>query len=151
MEGNAPRTGHPRICNIVLASSDLVACDIVATKLMGIDPAMVEHIYTCATRGIGSLNYQLVSEVSNPLPWRPFALPDPEWHPIFFWELFLRRSVFKKLLFDTDMFKLMSWIATQYNTVVWYILRGKKYAREIFQDSYYGHEFKPLINMHKGS
>ena len=151
MEGNAPRTGHPRICNIVLASSDLVACDIVATKLMGIDPAMVEHIYTCATRGIGSLNYQLVSEVSNPLPWRPFALPDPEWHPIFFWELFLRRSVFKKLLFDTDMFKLMSWIATQYNTVAWYILRGKKYAREIFQDSYYGHEFKPLINMHKGS
>lgn len=147
MEGNGPRTGHPVICNLVIASPDLVACDAVAAALMGIPIEKVTHTKICAKRGIGSLEYELVSDFGNLKPVHSFALPDKKWAPIFFWELFLRQTPLKKLFFDTEViFRFVSWIATQYNSILWFKLRGSKYAQEILNDPYYGSEFGRLAN-----
>jgi len=148
MEANAPRTGHPVICNLIISSPDIVACDAVATALMGIPLGKVKHIQICAEQGIGSLDYELISDFGNDLkPVHSFTLPDKQWAPVFFWELFLRQTPLKRLFFDTEVvFRIVSWIATQYNSIFWFKLRGSKYAREILNDTYYGYEFRRLAS-----
>jgi len=146
MEANGPRTGHPVVCNLIIASPDMVACDAVAVALMGIPLEKVKHIQICARHGIGSLEYELVSDLDNLKPVHSFALPDKKWAPIFFWELFFRQSFLNKLVFNTEIFKFVSWIATQYNSILWFRLRGNRYAQEIFNDPYYGLEFRRLAN-----
>src|SRR5262249_32781348 len=44
LEGNGPKSGRPRVADLVLASADAVALDTVAAKVMGIDPAGVAHL-----------------------------------------------------------------------------------------------------------
>src|SRR4029078_5190085 len=53
LEGNGPKSGRPRIIERVLCSIDPVALETVQSISMGIDPATVRHLATCAARGIG--------------------------------------------------------------------------------------------------
>ena len=53
MEGNGPKSGTPKEVGLILASGDPVALDSVASRLMGFDPADIEHIRLCAERGLG--------------------------------------------------------------------------------------------------
>jgi len=52
MEGDEKR-GYPKRMDLVLASTDAVALDTVACKVMGINPGQVEHISTAAYHGFG--------------------------------------------------------------------------------------------------
>jgi uncharacterized protein (DUF362 family) len=53
MEGNGPKSVTPKEVGLVLASSDPVALDATAARLMGFDPSGIAHIQECARRGIG--------------------------------------------------------------------------------------------------
>lgn len=57
-DGAGPRTMTPHSKNIILASSDSVAIDAVAAKLMGFEPLEIPYIRMCHERdlGIGDLN-----------------------------------------------------------------------------------------------
>ncbi len=140
MEGDAPRTGKTKICDMVLASADPVATDAAAAKYMGIDvPA---HVRLAAERGLGSLNYSLAGDELVPNPFKP---PNPSKQPIFFWEMSLRKTFLKPLLFDTPIFGVLAWIATKYNTFYYYNRYGKKYAKEVMESSWYGEELAKMI------
>ncbi len=52
-DGAGPRTMKPRIGNILLASSDSVAVDSVAAKIMGFDPMSIPYIRMCHERELG--------------------------------------------------------------------------------------------------
>ena len=52
-DGPGPRAMRPHVKNLVLASSDLVAIDAVAAKLMGFDPLSIEFIRLAHERGLG--------------------------------------------------------------------------------------------------
>lgn len=52
--GPGPRTMHPEVKNIILASSDQVAIDAVAAKLMGFDPMSLPYIRLATERGLGN-------------------------------------------------------------------------------------------------
>jgi uncharacterized protein (DUF362 family) len=52
-DGAGPRTMKPRIGNILLASSDSVAVDSVAAKIMGFDPMSIPYIRMCHEQGLG--------------------------------------------------------------------------------------------------
>ncbi|MFH2035512.1 MAG: DUF362 domain-containing protein [Candidatus Zixiibacteriota bacterium] len=52
-DGAGPRTMIPHSKNIILASSDSVAIDAVAAKLMGFDPLSIPYIRMCHERGLG--------------------------------------------------------------------------------------------------
>jgi len=52
--GPGPRTMYPEIKNIILASSDQVAIDAVAAKLMGFDPMSIEYINLAHNQGLGT-------------------------------------------------------------------------------------------------
>ncbi len=52
-DGPGPRCMIPRVKNVILASSDQVAIDAVAAKLMGFDPLSIKYIRLAHERGLG--------------------------------------------------------------------------------------------------
>jgi len=52
-DGAGPRTMIPHGKNLILASSDSVAIDAVAAKLMGFDPMSIPYLRMCHERGLG--------------------------------------------------------------------------------------------------
>jgi len=52
-DGAGPRTMFPKIKNVILASSDSVAIDAIAAKIMGFDPMSIPYIRMCTERGLG--------------------------------------------------------------------------------------------------
>ncbi len=62
MEGLGPINGRPKRMDLLIASRDVVAADIVGTRVMGFDPADVGHIRMALQIGLGSETYQVVGE-----------------------------------------------------------------------------------------
>jgi uncharacterized protein (DUF362 family) len=56
MEGRGPTNGKPRRLDVLLASSDLVALDATATRLVGLDPSRARHVVIAAERGLGAFD-----------------------------------------------------------------------------------------------
>ena len=52
-DGAGPRTMDPKEGDIILASSDSVAIDAVAAKIMGFDPMSIDYIRWSTERGLG--------------------------------------------------------------------------------------------------
>jgi uncharacterized protein (DUF362 family) len=52
-DGPGPRTMRPHVKNIMLASSDQVAIDAVAARLMGFDPMSLPYIHLAHEKGLG--------------------------------------------------------------------------------------------------
>jgi uncharacterized protein (DUF362 family) len=53
-DGPGPRTMRPHVKNIMLASSDQVAIDAVAAKLMGFNPMDIKYIHLAHRAGLGT-------------------------------------------------------------------------------------------------
>jgi len=53
MEGRGPTNGRPRRMDVLLASTDGVALDATAMRLVGLDPQLSKHIVMAADRGLG--------------------------------------------------------------------------------------------------
>lgn len=60
IEGSGPLNGAPKVCNLVLASSDRVALDTVAAKYMGFNPRKIGHIVNSEKAGIGYIKYRIL-------------------------------------------------------------------------------------------
>jgi len=52
-DGAGPRTMTPHSKNIILASSDSVAIDAIAAKLMGFDPLKIPYLRMCHEKELG--------------------------------------------------------------------------------------------------
>jgi uncharacterized protein (DUF362 family) len=141
MEGNAPRTGITKICDIIMASIDPVALDTVASKYMGIP--VPNHVKVAAERAVGTLDFALRGDKFEP---NPFLPPNPQKQAIFFWEMTLRKTALKPVIFDTPLFEIFSWIATKYNSFWYYKREGIKYALEAAK-TWYGKELAKYISV----
>lgn len=62
MEGRGPVAGKPKKSNLIVASPDVIAADLVASRLMGFDPFDIRHI-TCA-----------IKMASRPYRWRDIRI-----------------------------------------------------------------------------
>lgn len=143
MEGNAPRTGIPKICNVIFAGPDRVAVDYTVARYMGFDADRIKHIENAEKMGIGSRKD--IKIIGDKFVVNKFLPPTPGDQPIFKYETMCRKNrVLKPLVFDTPVFKCMCKIATFYNTKWWYGKKGKKYIRKILKTPY-ADEFKPLL------
>ena len=144
MEGNGPRTGISKICDVIMGSTDLVACDHAVARYTGL-LHVPKHIVCASERKIGSLDFEIAGDIEEYHKYSDFVLPKPGEQPIFKWEMFFRRTPLKPLLFDTPIFNILSWIATKYNTIWYYQLHGKGYKRNILESTWYGKEFLEYI------
>ncbi len=78
MEGNGPSAGDPREVGVVLASTDCVALDATACRIIGLDPDRVHTIVVANTRGLGEIDATRIELVGEPLDnvkVRDFHLP----------------------------------------------------------------------------
>jgi len=64
--GPGPRTMFPVVKNVMLASSDQVAIDAVAAKLMGFDPMSIEYIRVAHEDGLGVGDPRDIEVVGDP-------------------------------------------------------------------------------------
>lgn len=153
MQENGPRTGKPKIADLVIAGQDPVAIDSLAAKIMGFDPYKITHIVRAKERGIGKMNYKLDGDACPVFKFEP---PHPEKQPIFKYEFLFRHIPFLKwFLFKTPVFAIPAKIATWYNIYIyfWGIFniggKGKKYLKEILKHPFYRKEFEPLAKKNR--
>lgn len=147
--GPGPRTMFPVEKNVLLASSDQVAIDAVAAKLMGFDPLKIGYIKMAHDEGLGigdpreievvgadiggeswdfSVGNNFVSLVGGSIWFGPF-------------------KALQKLLFHTPLvygFVLASFL---YHDYIWYPVFGRKWIRE-FNRSKWGELFRERYGTH---
>jgi ferredoxin len=60
MEGNGPSAGKPRKIGLVLASSDCVAIDSIASRIIGLDPFKIHSTAVAHARSLGQGDWELI-------------------------------------------------------------------------------------------
>ncbi len=142
LEGKGPKSGRPRVMDLVLASGDLVALDAVAATIMGFDPPRIEHLRECAEAGLGTLDRTKME----------IAGPDPDSLAVSFApaqdnlvsrvERALGHGRCARCVFETCVFNLCCWGANSWYWV-WYNLGpGKRHRNRMLRDSRYGAQWE---------
>ncbi|MBN1381729.1 MAG: DUF362 domain-containing protein [Deltaproteobacteria bacterium] len=67
MEGNGPRNGHPRAMNVLLFSSDPVALDAIACKIIDMNPEFVPTSQPGERSGLGNDRFENIEVAGDPL------------------------------------------------------------------------------------
>lgn len=146
MEGNAPRTGITKICDVILCGNDIVSVDSAAATYMGFDPKKIKHIVISNNDGIGDINFRLIGDKFTINNFIPGVIKN---QAIFKYEMMLRKSILKGLIFDTPLINLFFRIATAYNKLYYWNKHGKNFLNDILNHPFYGVEFKPLVEKNK--
>jgi Fe-S-cluster-containing hydrogenase component 2 len=68
MEGEGPSAGTPKKVGLILASSDAVALDAVASKIIGLDPMQILPTAHASQRGLGSAKLQDIEVLGEDIP-----------------------------------------------------------------------------------
>jgi uncharacterized protein (DUF362 family) len=66
MEGNGPGNGTPVDAKLALASTDCLAMDCLATKLMGVDPAQILYLASMGQAGMGQTDLSKIDVLGTP-------------------------------------------------------------------------------------
>jgi uncharacterized protein (DUF362 family)/Pyruvate/2-oxoacid:ferredoxin oxidoreductase delta subunit len=78
MEGDGPSSGDPKYLGLLLASTDAVALDVVAEKLMGFREGEVDITREARARGLGATSFEQIEILGRDLKELPipkFKLP----------------------------------------------------------------------------
>lgn len=143
MEGPGPRVGLPKVCDLVMASADLVALDTLAAQYMGFHRDEVAFLQHAEKRCLGSMEVEVVGDafVQN-----PFQRGRGQDYVIYRWrDRFARAPVMRTFLRQEWFFRPLGWVATQYAKRFWYQQKGRAQAQHICRSTGYGAEFGPLI------
>lgn len=74
LEGNGPRRGRPRAMKVLLFSTDPVALDATACRMIGIDPAELPMIRVAQQNGLGKYEKESIELLGDPFD--SFYCPD---------------------------------------------------------------------------
>lgn len=144
LQGNGPKSGSPRVADRVLASADLVALDTVHAATIGLDPASVRHLATCAARGLGTndlarIDVRGLDPAADRVPFQP-----ARHNAVSLVENLLRRSALKRLFFDTPVFDVCLWGAKNYYRI-WTRLHADRCWRLALSHPFYGPLWKAAL------
>lgn len=64
-DGAGPRTMHPHITNLILASEDQVAIDSISAKIMGFDPLKIPYLKMAEEEGLGFANPENIEVIGE--------------------------------------------------------------------------------------
>lgn len=136
MEGNGPKSGFPRVTDLILSSSDMVALDAVSAKIMGFDPKEIDHIRYAARRGLGTDDpgeMELRGEDISPMN---FDFKPAKKNFVAIVEAKLRESAISKTIFGTKMLDIMS-IGAKIWYYLWFLYKGFAIRNTIMKNSPY--------------
>jgi uncharacterized protein (DUF362 family) len=142
LEGNGPKSGRPRIMDRILCSTDPVALDTIQAISMGVDPASVRHLATCAARGIGTndrrrIDVRGVAPEDEPVRFRP-----ARHNAVSMIETLLRQSALKRLFFNTPIFSLCLVGAKLYYRA-WTAMNARRCWAMVADHPLYGPQWRP--------
>jgi hypothetical protein len=145
LQGNGPKSGSPRVADRVLASADLVALDTVQATTMGLDAAAIPHLARCAGRGLGESELERV-DVRGLDPVRdrvPFQRA--QHNAVSVVETLLRKSMLKRLFFNTPVFDACLWGAKTYYRI-WTQLHAAACWNGVLAHPFYGPLWKVALD-----
>lgn len=130
--GPGPRTMVPIEKDVILASSDSVAIDAVAAKMMGFDPMSIKYIRLATEEGLGTGIFdeiEIVGEDISNENWN-FKVGDNAASSIgdLFWFGPLKKL--QHFMFHTPVVYLFIWASAIYHDRIWYPTKGLKIINE---------------------
>lgn len=144
MEGNGPKTGIPKVADLVLASSDLVALDTIAATVMGFSPAKIPHLSLSEKRGLGTADRNKIEIRGIDISGMNLGFKPPRQNFMVKMEFALRHSRLKRLAFETPFLGFLGYGARIWNGL-WYAMVGKKYRAKIMNETRYGAQWKGIF------
>ena len=142
--GAGPRTMVPVEKDYILASSDSVAIDAVAAKMMGFDPMTIPYIRIAHEDGLGAGRIQEIEVVGEDISNVDFSFSvgDNLASKVgdLFW--FSPLKVFQKLLFRTPLVYLFVFGSFLYHDYIWWPVKGKKIQRDKVLNTKWGRLFE---------
>ncbi len=147
-DGAGPRTMRVKICNLILASGDMLAMDALSAHIMGFDPMKIDYIKKAHDLGLGCGDVRamdIVGMEARDVLKLNFGFKVKK-SPIIRFDQSLRKSTSKfrtihKALFFSPIFKLFIQISELYHDHIWYKFIGKERILA-FLDSGWGRLFE---------
>ncbi len=125
--GPGPRTMIPHVKNLILASSDQVAIDAVAAKIMGFDPMQIGYIRIAHENGLGCGRIEEIDVRGIDISGLNFNFPVGDNLASaagdIFW--FSPLKFMQRLLFQTPLVYMFIFASAFYHDKLWYPLKGK--------------------------
>ncbi len=131
-DGAGPRTMIPKIKNYILAGSDSVAIDAVASKMMGFEPLEIKKIKIAHDLGLGVGDIKQIEIIGEDISKINFNFKVKK-SPVIFFDQFFRNSFLEPLLFKTWFFNFCIISSALYHDYLWYPLIGKRRVNEFMK------------------
>lgn len=138
-DGAGPRTLKPVVVNYMLASSDSVAIDAIASKMMGFDPMDICYIRTAHEHGLGVGRPGEIDVVGEDISAIDFHFRESD-NAVsrvgkLFW--FGPLKFLEKLMFRTPLVYVFVFGSFLYHDYVWWPIEGKRRMRKIADSEWY--------------
>lgn len=134
-DGAGPRTMKPYIGNYILASTDQVAIDAVAAKLMGFNPLSIDYIKIAHEIGLGCGDMRDIQIIGDDISWVNFRFKMKRSFVI--WgDQALRKGFlhpFKKIALHSPLWVWAPAASNLYHDIFWYPIVGKRRIKTFMQ------------------
>lgn len=126
-DGAGPRTMIPLVKNYILASTDSVAIDAIAAKMMGYEPMKIPYIQICHDMGLGVGDPAKIKVVGEDISGVNFRFTTKR--SVVIWgDQCIRKGhlqAFEYILLHTPLVIWASWASTLYHDFLWYPVIGR--------------------------
>jgi hypothetical protein len=141
--GPGPRTMTPVEKGLILASSDSVAIDAVAAKIMGFDPMKIDYLRIAQEDGLGVGRIEEIEIVGEDISSMNFAFSVGDNFASRFGDLFWFSPLKKiqKLLFHTPLVYLFVFGSFFYHDLIWWPFIGKRLMAMVQENTTWGKFF----------
>ena len=149
-DGAGPRTMEPKIKNFILASSDSVAIDAIAARMMGFDPMSIPYIRMCDERGLGVGDPRNIEVVGVDIAEVDFHFKSKR-SLVIFGDQMIRKGVlrpFEGILLHSPLVVWAPFASNLYHDFFWYPIVGKPIIRE-FLSAEWGRLFQQYCRPEK--
>ncbi len=134
-DGAGPRTMIPRVKNLLLAASDSVAIDTIASRLMGFDPASIPFLRMAHERGLGIADPRQIELVGDDVSRENFGFHTRRslviWGDQMIRKGFLRPL--ERILLHSPLMVWAPFASNVYHDAVWYPVIGQTRIREFMR------------------
>jgi hypothetical protein len=131
----------PKIGNVLIATSDMVAADTVQTRLMGIDQRLVHKLQIANDLGLGESDPEKIEIVGDFESWKDlpnFKMSTGKSPVIQFNRGFLKFPGMETLLFRSPLMWLPTQLSGLYHDGIWLPLKGKKWVKWFLEETEWG-------------
>lgn len=134
-DGAGPRTMIPRVKNLLLAASDSVAIDSVASRLMGFDPLSIPFLRMADERGLGIADPRRIEIVGDDVSAENFGFTTKR--SLVIWgDQMIRRGMLRpleRLLLHSPLMVWAPFASNVYHDMVWYPTIGRSRIRSFMR------------------